>query len=173
MAEAPGLGAVGVVRKPMLHAEHLVEEINKLRHAVGVAEEAQAPLPLKLDRRRVLLVEDDEVNRRIAQCMIEQLGCEVDLAENGDEAITRSAQVRYDLIFMDCRMPVRDGYEATAAIRRRDGSRMPPIVALTANSSTEDRSRCLSLGMVGFLSKPVRKAELAAAIEKFARKPPR
>ncbi len=170
VAEAPGLGAIGVVRKPMLHAEHLVEELGRLRRPAGVVEEAQAPLPLKLDRRRVLLVEDDEVNRRIAQCMIEQLGCEVDLAENGDEAITRSAQVRYDLVFMDCRMPVRDGYEATAAIRRRDGTRMPPIVALTANSSTEDRSRCLSLGMIGFLSKPVRKVELAAAIEKFARK---
>ncbi|MBI2514551.1 MAG: response regulator [Opitutae bacterium] len=168
--DAPGLAAVGIVRKPMLHAEHLVEELGKLRRARGAVEEAQAPLPLKLDRRRVLLVEDDEVNRRIAQCMIEQLGCDVDLAENGDEAIHRTAQASYDLVFMDCRMPVRDGYEATAAIRRRDGPRMPPIVALTANSSTEDRSRCQSLGMVGFLSKPVRKTELAAAIEKFARK---
>jgi signal transduction histidine kinase/ligand-binding sensor domain-containing protein/DNA-binding response OmpR family regulator len=168
--DTPELGASGVVRKPMLHAEHLIEELNRLRRPVGLVEEARAPLPLKLARRRVLVVEDDEVNRRIAQCMVEQLGCEVDLAENGDEAIALSAQKSYDLIFMDCRMPVRDGYEATAAIRRRDGTRMPPIVALTANSSTEDRGRCQSLGMVGFLSKPVRKAELAAAIEKFARK---
>jgi CheY-like chemotaxis protein len=168
--DAPELGAAGVVRKPMLHAEHLIEELNKLRRVVSVVEEAQAPLPLKLDRRRVLLVEDDEVNRRIAQCMIEQLGCDVDLAENGDEAIHLTAEANYDLVFMDCRMPVRDGYEATAAIRRRDGSRMPPIVALTANSSMEDRSRCQSLGMVGFLSKPVRKLELANTIEKFARK---
>jgi signal transduction histidine kinase/CheY-like chemotaxis protein len=168
--DAPELGAAGVVRKPMLHAEHLIEELNKLRRVVSVVEEAQAPLPLKLDRRRVLLVEDDEVNRRIAQCMIEQLGCDVDLAENGDEAIHLTAEANYDLVFMDCRMPVRDGYEATAAIRRRDGSRMPPIVALTANSSMEDRSRCQSHGMVGFLSKPVRKLELANTIEKFARK---
>ncbi|WP_415907536.1 response regulator [Oleiharenicola sp. Vm1] len=168
--DAPGLGAAGVVRKPMLHAEHLVEELGHLRRSTGAVEETQAPLPLKLERRRVLLVEDDEVNRRIAQCMIEQLGCEVDLAQNGDEAIHRTAETAYDLVFMDCRMPVRDGYEATAAIRRRDGTRMAPIVALTANSSTEDRGRCLSLGMVGFLSKPVRKHELAAAIEKFARR---
>lgn len=168
--DAPELGALGVVRKPMLHAEHLVEALNKLRRSAPAVEEAQAPLPLKLAPRRVLLVEDDEVNRRIAECMIEQLGCEVDVAENGDEAIHLTAQKSYDLIFMDCRMPVRDGYEATAAIRRRDGPRMAPIVALTANSSTEDRSRCQSLGMVGFLSKPVRKTELAAAIEKFARK---
>lgn len=168
--DAPELGATDVVRKPMLQPEHLVEALGRLHHLKPAAEEAQAPLPLKLERRRVLVVEDDEVNRRIAECMVAQLGCDVDLAENGDEAIHLTAQRSYDLVFMDCRMPVRDGYEATAAIRRRDGTRMPPIVALTANSSTEDRDRCRSLGMVGFLSKPVRKTELAAAIEKFARK---
>jgi len=101
--------------------------------------------------------------------MLESLGCTVDVAANGDEAIARTAETRYDLVFMDCRMPVRDGYEATAAIRRRDGSRTPPIVALTANSSVEDRTRCESLGMAGFLSKPVRKHDLASAVEKFSR----
>jgi CheY-like chemotaxis protein len=69
-------------------------------------------------------------------------------------------------------MPVRDGYEATAAIRRRDGAAMPPIVALTANATLEDRSRCLALGMAGVLAKPVRRQELAAAIARHARTQP-
>jgi CheY-like chemotaxis protein len=116
----------------------------------------------------VLLVEDDAVNRMIAARLLESIGCAVDTAEHGAEAIRMTAAVRYDLVFMDCRMPVCDGFEATMAIRRRDGAAMAPVVALTANSTLEDRGRCLAAGMVGFLSKPVRKHELAAAVQKFA-----
>lgn len=169
LEDAAELAPAGLVRKPMLHPEYLVEELNRLRRPAPQPSAPGDAMPAKLAPRTILLVEDDEVNRYIAKSMLEALGCVVDVAVNGDEAIARSAERRYDLIFMDCRMPVRDGYEATAAIRRRDGSRTPPIVALTANSSVEDRTRCESLGMAGFLSKPVRKHDLASAVEKFSR----
>lgn len=169
LEDAAELAPAGLVRKPLLHPEYLVEELSRLRRPARAPVVRTETVPLKLAPRAILLVEDDEVNRYIAKSMLESLGCTVDVAANGDEAITRTAEKRYDLVFMDCRMPVRDGYEATAAIRRRDGSRTPPIVALTANSSTEDRTRCESLGMAGFLSKPVRKHELACAVEKFSR----
>jgi signal transduction histidine kinase/CheY-like chemotaxis protein/ligand-binding sensor domain-containing protein len=169
--DVPGVKFAGVLRKPLLHAEHLVEAVNRSRQAERASTPPQisAPLPPAHHSRRVLLVEDDAVNRLIASRLLESLGCTVDLAEDGAEAVRRTATVRYDLVFMDCRMPVQDGFEATLAIRRRDGAAMAPIVALTANNTLDDRGRCLSSGMVGFLTKPVRKQELAAALAKFAR----
>ena len=162
----------GVLRKPVLHPENLIEGIARLDLPVKTVEAAVAPEegPRPMSGVRVLLAEDDAVNRSIAGRLLESLGCEVDTAENGHEAVAKTGIFAYDLVFMDCRMPELDGYQATASIRRRDGPRMPPIVALTANSSKEDRNRCLSLGMVGFLAKPVRKQELAAALERFARR---
>lgn len=164
----------GVLRKPVLHPEHLIEGMAKLSLPAEKAFAAPAPAaakaPVPAVGLRVLLVEDDAVNRLIAARLLESLGCLVDTAENGDEAIAKSGASAYDIVFMDCRMPDRDGYQATAAIRHRDGPRTPPIVALTANSTKEDRTRCLSLGMVGFLAKPVRKQELALALEKYARR---
>lgn len=166
------LQPVGVVHKPLLHPEHLLEALTRLRAPGGrdPAPGDAAEEPLLVGPHRVLLVEDDPVNQMIADRLLKSLGCEVETAQHGDEAIAKTAATRYDLIFMDCRMPVRDGYEATTLIRRRDGARTPPIVALTANATLEDRSRCLAIGMAAFLTKPVRKKDLANAIEKFSRR---
>jgi PAS domain S-box-containing protein len=113
----------------------------------------------------VLVVEDNPVNQRIATALLERIGCRVELATNGREALERVAKHRYDLILMDCQMPGMDGYEATARIRQ---SPPPmgriPIVALTASALSGDRERCLSAGMDGYLTKPVRAADLRRTV---------
>ncbi len=113
----------------------------------------------------VLVVEDNPVNQRIATALLERIGCRVELAANGREALERVARRHYDLILMDCQMPGMDGYEATARIRQ---SPPPlgriPIVALTASALSGDRERCLSAGMDGYLTKPVRAADLRRTV---------
>jgi signal transduction histidine kinase/CheY-like chemotaxis protein/HPt (histidine-containing phosphotransfer) domain-containing protein len=120
------------------------------------------------DRVRVLLAEDNLVNQRVAVRMLEQLGCLVDVAVDGERAIAALESATYDLVIMDCQMPVMDGFEATRAIRQREGTnRHTPIIAMTANAMTGDRERCLEAGMDGYLTKPVRQDELTAAVSRW------
>jgi PAS domain S-box-containing protein len=120
-----------------------------------------------LTRCRVLVVEDNPVNQRVAIRMLEKLGCRVDLAANGKEAVEMVQMLPYDLVFMDCEMPELDGYEATAEIRRREPpERRLPIVAMTAHAMKGDRERCLQAGMDDYISKPVRPEELRATLER-------
>lgn len=119
-------------------------------------------------RTRILLAEDNLVNQRVAIKMLEQLGCSVDVAANGLQAVEALATTRYDLVLMDCEMPELDGFQATVAIRAAEGSRArTPIVAMTANAMAGDRERCLAAGMDGYLAKPVRPDDLAAAISQW------
>ncbi|HXM99737.1 MAG TPA: ATP-binding protein [Candidatus Dormibacteraeota bacterium] len=118
-------------------------------------------------RARVLVVEDNAVNQAVAVRMLEKLGCRVDVAANGREAIEMVGLLPYDVIFMDCQMPEMDGYEATREIRRREGSSMHhPIVAMTANVMPGDRERCLDAGMDDYISKPMRKTDLKEALKR-------
>ncbi|MEO5881568.1 MAG: ATP-binding protein, partial [Caldimonas sp.] len=118
----------------------------------------------------VLLAEDDRVNQMVVMTMLEKLGCVVDVVANGDAACSAVAQKRYDLVFMDCHMPVMDGFEATRRIRDRAASGDPrtPIVALTADALAGDRERCLDSGMDDYMTKPVSTAQLAAAVRRWA-----
>jgi signal transduction histidine kinase/CheY-like chemotaxis protein len=118
-------------------------------------------------RARVLVVEDNAVNQMVAARLLEKLGCRVDVAANGREAVEMVGLLPYDAIFMDCQMPEMDGFEATQEIRRREGSSVRrPIIAMTANAMQGDRERCLDVGMDDYVSKPIRKADLTAALKR-------
>jgi two-component system sensor histidine kinase/response regulator len=119
---------------------------------------------------RILLVEDNPVNREVAVGMLESLGCAIDAAENGSKAIEAMNAAIYDAVLMDCQMPVMDGLTATAEIRRREqtsGAARVPIVALTANAMEGDRERCLAVGMDDFLSKPFTQQQLATLLRRW------
>ncbi len=118
---------------------------------------------------RVLLVEDNAVNRRVAEHQLTRLGCIVGIAANGVEAIAEVTGAKWDLVLMDCQMPVLDGFGATREIRRHEpAGRRVPIIALTANALSGDREACLAAGMDDFLSKPLEPAALAACVERWA-----
>jgi len=120
---------------------------------------------------KVLLVEDNRVNQLVARRMLEQLGCQVDFANDGLQALEQSFIQTYDLILMDCHMPRMDGIEATRRIRAGTSPNMnTPIIALTASTSTEDRQHCLAAGMQSLIGKPCRGADLASALRQFTRR---
>ncbi|HTV93948.1 MAG TPA: response regulator [Verrucomicrobiae bacterium] len=122
---------------------------------------------------RILLVEDNEVNRRITLLQLERLGYLAECAANGREAYERSADDDFDMILMDCQMPVMDGFEATRAIRKREGrtGRHVPIVAMTANALTGDRDACFSAGMDDYISKPIAMTELQTTLVRWLEPP--
>jgi signal transduction histidine kinase/CheY-like chemotaxis protein len=124
---------------------------------------------------RLLLVEDNFVNQRVAVYMLAKLGHQADVAKNGREAIDMLSTSDYGLVLMDCQMPEMDGFEATRVIRDRASSVIDhdiPVIAMTANAFPEDRARALASGMNDFLAKPVDRAVLANMIEKWLKTPP-
>jgi two-component system, sensor histidine kinase and response regulator len=132
--------------------------------AFAAASDADAAGP------RILLVEDNPVNREVAVGMLESLGCAVEAAENGWLAIEAMNTTTYDAVFMDCQMPIMDGMTATGEIRRREqssGAGRVPIIALTANAMEGDRERCLASGMDDFLSKPFTQQQLATLLRRW------
>jgi two-component system sensor histidine kinase/response regulator len=117
---------------------------------------------------RILIVEDNAANLKVAVRMVERLGYRADVAGNGSEALHVLGQVRYDAVLMDCQMPEMDGYEATREIRRgEDGGRHLPIIAMTASAMAGDRERCLAAGMDDYISKPVKLHIVAAVLERW------
>lgn len=126
---------------------------------------ASPAITLEQGRARILLVEDNPVNQLVAKGMLAKLGCQVQLATQGAEALELLEQDEFDLVLMDCNMPVMDGYEASRRIRQ--SGRWPdlPIVALTANAMPEERERCRAAGMNDYLAKPFRREELLALVD--------
>jgi signal transduction histidine kinase/CheY-like chemotaxis protein len=119
---------------------------------------------------RLLLVEDNFVNQRVAVYMLAKLGRQVDVAKNGREAIEMLSKSDYGLVLMDCQMPEMDGFEATRVIRDRASTVIDhdiPVIAMTANACPEDRARALACGMNDFLAKPVDRSVLANALAKW------
>jgi CheY-like chemotaxis protein len=121
-------------------------------------------------RTKVLVVEDNLVNQEVAKEYLEELGCDIHIAENGQEAVEGTETDAFDLVFMDCLMPVMDGFQAAKLIRereRRNGLPPVPIVALTANAFASDREKCLAAGMNDYLSKPFDPADIEAILRKW------
>ena len=165
---AADAGIDGFLAKPVRSAR-LVEEIAA---ALRIGRAAD-PIPLAAATRprqmspgsSVLIVEDNPVNQLVARRMLEKHGFCVDIAANGREGVEMHERGSYELILMDCQMPVLDGYEATAAIRLHEKPpRHTPIVAMTASTLRGDRERCLAAGMDYYVGKPIRRRELEEAL---------
>jgi CheY-like chemotaxis protein/HPt (histidine-containing phosphotransfer) domain-containing protein len=138
------------------------------RAPVAASGGAEAAAPRRL-RGHVLLVEDNESNRIVAQTHLERFGLQVDMAEDGQQALDRLETGHFDLVMMDCQMPLVDGFAATAALRLREtagGSRLP-VIALTANAMQGDRERCLAAGMDDYLAKPFTGDEMFAVLARW------
>ncbi|MFH0761823.1 MAG: response regulator, partial [Bacteroidota bacterium] len=176
-------GFVGYLNKPV-KIQDLKDVILKAIQSAGlkepVAEEtpkaataANAPGPVSANME-LLLVEDNKINQRIAQLNLEKLGYGIEVAENGEEAVTKFKGKEYALIFMDVQMPVMDGLEATTRIRQVEedagNNRRVPIIAMTANAMKGDREICLAAGMDDYISKPFRSDELLDILNKWLAK---
>lgn len=159
----PEFGALVV--KPVLQIEQVIEAINEMRNGSPTALTITEAATLSRTGLRVLVAEDNKVNRIVVGGMLKKLGCVVDFAENGLEAVAKTRQRGYSVVFMDCLMPEMDGWAATTEIRRRDSR--TPIVAITANATAGDRTRCMKVGMTDYLSKPLRLSELVRVMERW------
>jgi len=164
------MGFDGCITKP-LHAADAIDTLNRLRNGEqgfisrnrkgkgGFQGEMHFP------GSRILVVDDNPINREVAGGLLSLIKCGTDFAASGAEALQKAAANTYDVILMDCQMPEMDGYQTTAKLRQMEGSdKRTPVIALTANALEGDRQRCLDAGMDDYLSKPVRPEALQ---EKF------
>jgi signal transduction histidine kinase/ActR/RegA family two-component response regulator len=139
--------------------------------AVPAASEPIEPVPDVAAARKVLLVEDNMVNVLYAEAVLTALDCEVTLAGDGQASLEAVRKQHFDLILMDCHMPGMDGLTATPLIRHLEaelGRRATPIVALTASAMSEDRERCMAVGMDDFIAKPFQPEDLRRALQRWA-----
>lgn len=154
------LGLAGYISKP-ISASRLLDGIMNALGRAGIlpvrrhneALDPQLLLPLK--GKRVLLVEDNEMNLEVATEFLEQVGIILSIATNGQIALDKLSQQSYDLVLMDCQMPVMDGYQATMAIRQRPELAHLPVIAMTANAMAGDKEMCLRAGMNDHIAKPI------------------
>ena len=170
LGEAEAAGVDGQVTKPVRRS--VLQEVIAAALNGKPAERLAVPMPSngarEVEGPLVLVVEDNEINGEVAERMLVKRGLRVEHARNGLEAIKRVGENGFCAVFMDCQMPVLDGYAATAEIRRveRDGERVP-IIAMTAHSMVGDRDHCLAAGMDDYVSKPLLSAELDRVVDRW------
>jgi two-component system, sensor histidine kinase and response regulator len=163
-----GIKLAACLTKPLVRHSQLVECLQRMLNAVEAPEPTTHAIGKSSSPLRILVVEDNVVNQRVALRQLEKLGYHADLASNGLEALAAYEHIHYDLILMDCQMPKMDGYEATAEIRQRAlHTQRIPIVAMTAHAMEGDREYCLAVGMDDYLSKPVKVEELRAVLNRW------
>jgi CheY-like chemotaxis protein/HPt (histidine-containing phosphotransfer) domain-containing protein len=184
-AQAPGMKMIGLVNKPVI-ASLLLRDIDIVMQREQLAPDVVCSSPDNITvgiqaifAADILLVEDNEVNQEVAALLLENLGCVVTIAENGVKALEAISRRRYDMVLMDCQMPVMDGYTATRTIRARekagsfqwqrtDSEWQPvPIIALTALAMVNDREKCLAHGMDDYLSKPFNLIQLRNILQRW------
>ncbi|MBK9322915.1 MAG: response regulator [Bdellovibrionaceae bacterium] len=166
---------INYLKKPILQ-QNIQKCLLEVLHVVNtlVDEPSESPFTLPnrhtLNKPRILLVEDNPINQKIALLMLEKINCNVDVAANGIEALKALQLFTYDLIFMDCQMPEMDGYEATRRIRKMSKPISDiPVVAFTANAFIEDHLKCIEAGMNDFVTKPVELSTLDAKIKLYVK----
>jgi len=162
--ELASAGASGQLTKPIKLSQlkkHILTVLGLGKSAPGspqrVVLEGQAADPIEPKQSRILLVEDNAINQRIGVALLKKAGYKCEIANDGQEAVDTVSKMPFDLILMDCQMPVLDGYEATQVIRRREARTggFIPIIAMTANAMEGDREKCLAAGMDDYITKPV------------------
>jgi CheY-like chemotaxis protein len=132
-------------------------------------EHRQSDDDLLLKNLHILLIEDNLVNQKVATSMIRKSGGTIDIASNGVDGLKKLATKQYDLILMDCQMPLMDGFQTTRVIRGRTNNSYCdiPIIAVTAFAFPEDRQRCLDAGMNDFLTKPICRRNLVSVVNRY------
>jgi two-component system sensor histidine kinase/response regulator len=173
--KARALGVSAVLRKPVVQSELLnamLQVLGRAQRRDELAKQHSDAFALAPDeetrRAHVLLAEDNDVNQALAAHILERAGFRVTAVPSGDQAVSASALIAFDVILMDVHMPKMDGFAATAAIRAREartGARHVPIIALTAHAMLDDRERCLEAGMDAYVSKPFTASELLKAVQ--------
>jgi two-component system sensor histidine kinase/response regulator len=170
--ELEGAGISASLTKPV-RGSILVETLQAAweagagRKAAATARPARGAASGTAVRGTILLVEDNPANQAVARIVLEKFGCEVEVASNGEEALDRLGSGSFDLVFMDCQMPVMDGYEASRRIRALEGPvGSIPIVAMTAHAMPGDREKCLEAGMTDYTSKPISKQAIREILQR-------
>jgi two-component system, sensor histidine kinase and response regulator len=154
------------VGQPQLH-QCLATVLGGTPSKTRVKKERSETSPRQIHDTRILVAEDNEVNRYVMLLLLEDLGYTADTVSNGKEALAALRQKSYDIVLMDCQMPEMDGYEASRAIRS-EFDKPPRIIAMTAHALRGDREKCLSAGMDDYLTKPIIEAQLDAALKRWA-----
>ena len=171
-----GIGVDAALGKPVLRRQlaHCVERALSGEPSEAIPGTVKTPPPPDNPhavKASVLVAEDNPMNQRVARRLLERLGCEVVLAQDGSEALRKSEQDEFDLIFIDCHMPEMDGYELTRLMRAREQDALPgrrlPIIAMTANVISDSLTRCEAAGMDDFLSKPYDLDDLSAVLRRW------
>jgi CheY-like chemotaxis protein len=142
-------------------------DISREPAGTAPAADLRAPLEALRARCRILLADDNEINRMVAARQLEVLGYRFLTVDDGQEAVTAFSRERFDAVLMDCRMPVMDGYEATRCLRRQAHGSDVPIIAVTASALKEDVELCLAAGMSDYLAKPIQLSDLAAVLDRW------
>jgi CheY-like chemotaxis protein/HPt (histidine-containing phosphotransfer) domain-containing protein len=149
----------------------LFDTMSRIVSPGGEQPGAEGPVPDDLRLAyRVLLAEDNPINQKVAVALLKRWACDVTVVSDGKQAVDILREHRFDVVLMDCHMPVMDGYQATAAIRAFElhSGRHTPIVAMTANALQGDRERCITSGMDDYVPKPVKPDVLRAALQRWA-----
>ncbi|MGE4556064.1 MAG: response regulator [Desulfovibrionaceae bacterium] len=166
MRRAEAAGVKGFLIKPIkpsVLTTTLLEALGYASSGSGERQSAEAEETV-LAGRRVLVVEDNAINQRVAVEILRSMGLETEVAGNGIEGVRKTCEAEYDAVLMDVQMPEMDGYEATRAIRTEPRLADLPIIAMTANAMRGDRERCIEAGMTDYVAKPIERPQLFAAL---------